>query len=78
LEVKLTYSFIPDCDMIERTAEIINKGNHDIILEEALTSSTYVPKGKNYRLTYLTGKWAGETQIYSSGTRTEPNPKSAV
>lgn len=63
LEVKLTYSLIPDCDMIERTAEIMNKGNHDIILEEALTGSTYVPKGKNYRLTYLSGKWAGETQI---------------
>lgn len=63
LEVKLTYTLIPDCDLIERTAEIINQGNHDIILEEALTGSTYVPKGKNYRLTYLTGKWAGETQV---------------
>ena len=49
--------------MIERTAEIVNKGEHDIILEEALTGSTYLPKGNDYRLTYLTGKWAGETRI---------------
>lgn len=63
LEVKLTYSLTTHCDMIERTAEIMNKGDREIILEEALTGATYLPKDKNYRLTYLTGKWAGETQI---------------
>lgn len=63
LEVRLHYTVIEDCDLIERYAEIINKGTQGIRLENVLSGSIYVPRETSYRLSYLTGKWAGETQL---------------
>lgn len=61
--VKLNYKVIEEFDIIIRSTEIINEGTTSIKLENALTGSIYMPKAKEYRLTYLTGKWAGETQL---------------
>ncbi|MDQ6421437.1 alpha-galactosidase [Paenibacillus sp. LHD-117] len=63
LEVKLYYKVIPDCDLIERYCEIVNDGETNITLEQALTGSFYVPREKDYRLTYLAGRWPAETQL---------------
>ncbi|OPH58177.1 hypothetical protein BC351_24895 [Paenibacillus ferrarius] len=63
LEVRLYYKVIADCDLIERYAEIINLGETNICLEQALTGSMYLPRERDYRLTYLSGKWPAETQL---------------
>ncbi|GFZ91624.1 alpha-galactosidase [Paenibacillus marchantiophytorum] len=63
LEVRLYYKVIADCDLIERYAEIRNLGKTNIGLEQALTGSMYLPRERDYRLTYLTGKWPAETQL---------------
>lgn len=63
LEVKLYYKIIEDCDLIERYCEITNHSDKDIALEQALTGSLYLPRAKDYRLTYLAGRWAAETQL---------------
>lgn len=63
LSVHLTYKLYEELDIIERSAKIVNNGEHSISLEEVLSGATYVPKHRNYRLGYLTGKWVGETQF---------------
>ncbi|NOU77160.1 alpha-galactosidase [Paenibacillus sp. LMG 31458] len=63
LMVHLSYKLYENIDIIERKAEIVNGGEYSIALDTALSGSTYVPKHKDYRLSYLTGKWVGETQF---------------
>ena len=63
LEVRLYYKLISEHNLIERHCEIVNNGQMNITLEQVLTGSMYAPREKDYRLTYLTGKWGGETQL---------------
>jgi alpha-galactosidase len=63
LHVKLYYKIIADCDLIERYCEIINHSEKNMTLEQALTGSIFLPREKNYRLTYLTGRWPADMQL---------------
>ncbi len=63
LEVVLHYRIFPKYDLIEIRSEILNSGNESIVLEQTLSGSLYVPRDEEYQLTYLAGKWAGETQL---------------
>ena len=35
-----------------------------MVVESAQSGVWYVPAGEGYRLSYLTGRWAGETQLH--------------
>ncbi|WP_018757297.1 alpha-galactosidase [Paenibacillus terrigena] len=63
LEVILHYKIVPAYNLLELHSEIINSGSGNIQLEQVLSGSLYVPRDEPYRLTYLSGKWAGETQL---------------
>lgn len=63
LEVVLHYRIFPQHDLIEMRGDIVNVGNERIVLEQALSGSLHVPRDEEYRLTYLAGRWAGETQL---------------
>ncbi len=63
LFVKLTYKVFPDHDIICKQAEIENRTPEVVTVESAQSGVWYVPAGEGYRLTYLTGRWAGETQL---------------
>ena len=63
LEVRLHYELFNEYDIIRRWAEIINNGTDPIKLEQVFSGVWYLPKGRNWRFTYLAGKWANETQI---------------
>ena len=63
LFVKLTYKVFPKEDMIRKQAEIDNRTPQVVTVESAQSGAWYVPAGEGYRLTYLTGRWAGETQL---------------
>lgn len=63
LTVKLHYRVYEAFDLIERFAEILNTGTEPVTLESVQTAAWFVPRGENYRLTHLTGKLLGETQI---------------
>lgn len=63
LHFKLLYRVIPECDIFERTVEVINVSDYPIVLESILTGSLHLPREKEYRLTFLSGKWVGESQI---------------
>lgn len=63
LEAQLTYSVIPEHDLIERSAVIINTGSQDILVESAQSAAWSLPDLADYRLTHVTGKWSGEFQL---------------
>jgi len=63
LFVHLHYIVYDNVDIIEKKAEVVNVSELSIALETVLSGSVYVPKQKQYRLGYLTGKWIGETQF---------------
>lgn len=63
LEVQLLYRVIPEHDLVERSARIVNTGEHDIVLESMQSAAWALPYVPNCRLTHVTGKWSGEFQL---------------
>lgn len=62
LWVSLFYRAYDD-GIIERRAVITNRTNETVTVESAQSAVWFVPPGEGYRLSYLTGRWAGETQL---------------
>jgi alpha-galactosidase len=63
LFVDLTYRVFPAEDIIRKQARIENQTPQVVTVESAQSGVWYVPPGNGYRLTYLTGRWAGEDQV---------------
>lgn len=63
LEAHLVYAVRPGHDLIERSAEIVNTGDREVVLESAQSAAWSMPELRDYRLTHVTGKWAGEFQL---------------
>jgi alpha-galactosidase len=63
LFVDLYYRVYPAAGIIEKHAVIENKTPQTITVESAQSGVWYMPPGEGYRLTYLNGRWAGETQL---------------
>ncbi|MEM0382012.1 MAG: alpha-galactosidase [Nitrososphaerota archaeon] len=59
----LHYRAYPAYSIITKWAEIRNAGPQPVILEEALSGAVSLPRGGLWRLTFLSGHWAGETRI---------------
>jgi alpha-galactosidase len=62
LYVTLVYEVYAEYDIISRYAEIYNEGE-EVVIENLKSASVCVPKLDKYRVKYLTGKWAAESQI---------------
>jgi alpha-galactosidase len=63
VRVALHYRVYPDNGILERSATIRNGTPQPIIVESAQSATWYVPPGVGYRLSYLSGRWAAETQL---------------
>ncbi|SFD84795.1 alpha-galactosidase [Paenibacillus catalpae] len=63
IEARLTYAVVAGMDLIERSVVIVNTGSHDVVLESAQSAAWTMPLLEDYRLTHVTGKWAGEFQL---------------
>lgn len=63
LEVTLSYRVYPAADIVRKSASIRNGTSTPVTLESVQAGVWRVPPGEGYRLTYLTGRWAGETQV---------------
>ena len=63
LEVDLVYRVFPHEDILRKEATITNRTAQPITIESAQSGVWYVPRGEGYRLTYLVGRWADETQL---------------
>ena len=65
LLVHLHYRVYADSGIIERSARIENRTSEAVILESAQSAAWTLPPDRDYRLHYLTGRWAGEWQLES-------------
>ena len=63
MEATLHYKAYPDSGIICRWSTIRNKTNQKITVESAQSAAWYMPRGDGYRLSYLSGRWAAETQL---------------
>src|SRR6266852_1376992 len=63
LFANLYYRVYSGTGIIEKHAVIENRTSQRITLESAQAGTWYMPSGEGYRLSYLTGRWAGETQL---------------
>jgi alpha-galactosidase len=63
IEAVLEYHVFADAGIISRRAVIHNKSDQAITLESAQSATWNLPVGDGYRLTYLSGRWAAETQV---------------
>lgn len=63
VEVTLHYRVYPEHGILRRSATIRNRTGHDLTVESAQSATWYMPPGEGYRLSYLTGRWAAETQL---------------
>ena len=61
IEVELDYGV--HAGTISRKATIRNHSKQAITLESAQSAAWYLPAGVDYRLSYLSGRWAAETQL---------------
>jgi len=61
--VTLHYRLYPEHGIIRRSATVRNGTAHTLTIESAQSAAWYVPAGAGYQLTYLTGRWASETQL---------------
>jgi alpha-galactosidase len=63
IEAQLEYRVYPQFGVISRKATIHNNSTQAITIESAQSATWNLPQGDGYRLTYLTGRWAAETQV---------------
>src|SRR5919199_4448159 len=63
LRVHIHFRLFEDLDLLERYAVVENVGHEPITLEQVLSAAWHLPRGRDYRLTHLAGKFAAETQI---------------
>jgi alpha-galactosidase len=63
IQVVLHYRVYPENGILERSATIANKTAKPLNLESAQSATFNLPAGEGYQLTYLTGRWAAETQV---------------
>ncbi|WP_376769648.1 alpha-galactosidase [Paenibacillus endophyticus] len=65
LKVELRYKAIPEYDVIERSVCIRNEEASAVVVEQALAAAWSMPAMPAYRLTHVSGRWAGEFQLRS-------------
>ncbi|WP_368086803.1 alpha-galactosidase [Paenibacillus sp. yr247] len=63
LWVKIYYRVIADHNLVERYAEVLNQSKDDIVIEQMMSAAWSLPVLSDYRLTHVTGRWAGEFQL---------------
>lgn len=63
IEVVLHYVVYPKYGLVRRSATIANKTQHPLTVESAQSAVWNLPTGDGYQLSYLSGRWAAETQL---------------
>jgi alpha-galactosidase len=61
--VTLHYRVHADYDLIERWATMTNAGDTPVTLERALSAQWHLPRGGDYRLTHVNGRWLDEMHL---------------
>lgn len=61
--VSVHYRIFPEYGVLRRNATIRNGTSDPLTVESAQSATWHMPPGEGYRLRYLSGRWAAETQI---------------
>ena len=61
--VDLRYEMDSATGILGRSATIENRTNAPLVIEQAAAATWTLPRGTDYTLDYLTGRWAGEDQL---------------
>ena len=64
-DVFVTLAYQPDAEtgILRRWAEIENRTNAPFTMEQVSAATWSLPRGTDYRLRYLSGRWAGEFNV---------------
>ena len=62
IEVTLHYHVFPE-GILRRSSTVRNGTGQALTIESAQSATWNLPGGTGYRLTYLSGRWAAETQM---------------
>ncbi|MDE3104226.1 MAG: alpha-galactosidase, partial [Acidobacteriota bacterium] len=69
LFVELHYTIDHATGVVGRSAVITNKTAAPVTLEEVAAATWNLPRGTDYNLHYLSGRWAAETQLQQQAVR---------
>jgi alpha-galactosidase len=69
LFVELRYVVDPGTGILGRSAVIMNKTQTPVMVEDAAAATWSLPRGTDYSLRYLTGRWAGEWNLQKQAIR---------
>ena len=58
--VELHYTMDPTTGVLGRSAVIVNRTKTPLMIEQAAAARWNLPRGNDYRLRYLSGRWAAE------------------
>lgn len=61
--VELQYKIDPETGILRRAAKIENRTDGPFTIEQSFAATWNLPRGNDYRLRYLTGRWAGEWSV---------------
>ena len=61
--VTLQYKADGETGVLRRSADIENRTDAPLIIEQVSAATWNLPRGTNYRLRYLSGRWAGEWNL---------------
>jgi alpha-galactosidase len=62
--VQLEYQADAATGILRRSAQVQNKTSTPLVVEEIASGTWNLPRGSDYRLRYLTGRWAGEWALH--------------
>jgi alpha-galactosidase len=63
IQATLHYRVYPNTGVVSRWASVKNGTQQSITVESAQSATWYLPSADGYRLSYLSGRWAAETQL---------------
>ena len=69
LFVELRYAIEPATGLLGRSAVIRNGTKEPVLIEQAAAATWNLPRGTDYTLRYLTGRWAGEWNLQEEAIR---------
>jgi len=62
--VELRYGVDPNTGILRKSVEVQNKTDTALTIEQITSGTWNLPRGTDYRLRYLTGRWAGEWSLH--------------
>jgi len=62
--VRLEYQADAGSGVVRRSAQVQNRTSAPLVVEQIASGTWNLPRGSDYRLRYLTGRWAGEWNLH--------------